>query len=152
MTAASDSTRDTLIQIVDQGSSLVVKSGGIINIETGGKLEVAGVDVTSSVATGGVAGVAAGYKIARGVHQQAAAVDTVVTGLTTVVAVVASWRDTPTLKQMFVTASIGDQAGAPAAGSILISTFKPTANNNVTPTAATDFTDNLSTNWVAIGT
>lgn len=99
-----------------------------------------------------VAGVAAGYKIARGVHQQAAASDTVVTGLATVVAVVASWRDAPTLKQMFVTASIGDQAGSPAAGSILINTYKPTASGDVTPTAATDFSDNLSINWIAIGT
>ncbi len=99
-----------------------------------------------------VAGVAAGYKIARGVHQQAAATDTIVTGLATVVAVVACWRDTPTLKQMFLTATIGDQAGSPAAGSINISTFKPTASGNVTPIAATDFTDNLSIDWIAIGT
>lgn len=99
-----------------------------------------------------VAGVAASYKLARGVHQQVAASDTVVTGLATVVAVVVSWRDTPTVKQMFLTATIGDQAGAPAAGSFLGKTFKPTATDNVTPTAATDFTENLSWNWVAIGT
>lgn len=96
-------------------------------------------------------GVAAGYKIARGVHQQAAASDTVATGLTTVVAVCVSWRDAPTVKQLFINASIGDQAGTPAAGSVLIRTYKPTAVNDVTPTAATDFTDNLSSNWVAIG-
>lgn len=93
-----------------------------------------------------------GYKIARGVHQQVAASDTVVTGLTTVVAVVVSWRDAPTLKQMFINASIGDQAGTPDAGSILIRTYKPTASGDVTPIAATDFSDDLSSNWIAVGT
>jgi hypothetical protein len=97
-------------------------------------------------------GVAAGYKVARGVHQQAAAADTVVTGLATVVSVVACFRDAPTLKQMFVHASIGNQAGAPAAGSILITVKKPTAVDDVTPTAATDFTDNISYDWIAVGT
>lgn len=99
-----------------------------------------------------VIGVGAAYKIARGVHQQAAASDTIVTGLTTVVACGASWRDTPTLKQLFLTTSIGDQSAAPVAGSILVKSFKPTAANDVTPIAASDFTDNLSSNWWAIGT
>lgn len=135
----------------EQGGARTV-IGGEIDIVSGGKLKINGVDVTAGAGGSNVAGVAAGYKVARGVHQQAAASDTVVTGLTTVVAIVASWRDTPTLKQMFVTATIGDQAGAPAAGSVLIKTFKPTANNDVTPTAATDFTDNLSVDWIAIGT
>lgn len=97
-------------------------------------------------------GVAGGYKIARGVHQQAAASDTIATGLATVVAACVSWRDAPTLKQMFLTASIGNQSGAPAAGSILINSYKPTANIDVTPTPSTDFTENLSSNWIAIGT
>jgi hypothetical protein len=132
-----------------------VGPNGVINIDTGGALQVAGVDKTAALAAAVAnpsAGLAAGYKIARGVHQQAAASDTVVSGLATVVAVVVSFRDTPTVKQMFVTASIGDQAGAPAAGSFLIKSFAPTANNNVTPTAASDFTDNINFDWIAIGT
>lgn len=96
-------------------------------------------------------GVAAGYRVARGEHTQVAASDTVVTGLTTVVAVVASPR-TRTVKQLFINASPGDQAGTPAAGSILITSQKPTAVNDVTPTAATDFSDNIVVDWVAIGT
>ncbi|MFN3656824.1 MAG: capsid cement protein [Pseudolabrys sp.] len=108
-------------------------------------------EVPSGIANA-IAGVGAGYKIARGVHQQAAASDTVVTGLANVVACGVTFRDGPTVKQLFASASIGDQAGAPAAGSILLKTFKPTAVDNVTPTAATDFTDNLSLNWWAIGT
>lgn len=97
-------------------------------------------------------GVAAGYKIARGVHTQVAASDTVVTGLATVVAVVVGFDSAPTVKQLFCAGQIGDQAGAPAAGSVLIKTFKPTAVNDVTPTAATDFTENLKLAWLAIGT
>lgn len=97
-------------------------------------------------------GVAAGYKIARGVHTQVAASDTVVTGLATVVAVIVGFGGAPTVKQLFCAGSIGDQAGTPAAGSVLITTYKPTAVNDVTPTAATDFTDNVKVAWVAIGT
>lgn len=99
-----------------------------------------------------VQGVAAGYKIARGVHTQVAASDTVVTGLATVVAVCVGFGGAPTVKQLFCAGSIGDQAGTPAAGSVLITTYKPTAVNDVTPTAATDFTDNVKVSWVAIGT
>jgi len=97
-------------------------------------------------------GVAAGYKVARGQHTQVAASDTVVTGLATVVAVIVSFDSAPTVKQLFCAGQIGNQSGAPAAGSILIKTFKPTAVNDVTPIPATDFTDNLVISWVAIGT
>jgi len=99
-----------------------------------------------------VAGVAAGYKIARGVHQIAAATDTIVTGLATVVSVVACFRDAPTVNVMFIGASIGDQAGSPAAGSFLLNSYKPTATGNVTPVAATTFSDNINVDWIAIGT
>lgn len=98
-----------------------------------------------------VSGIAAGYRIARGVHTQAAASDTVVTGLTTVVAVTAT-PQTRTLKQLFFNGSVGDQAGTPAAGSILITSQKPTAVNDVTPIAATDFTDSIVVDWIAVGT
>lgn len=99
-----------------------------------------------SLSTLGIAGVAAGYKLARGVHVQVAQSDTIVTGLATVVAVVISFRDVPTAKQQYVIASIGDQAGTPAAGSVLTKTYKSTL------AAADDFTDNLGFNWIAIGT
>jgi hypothetical protein len=49
----------------------------------------------------------------------------------------------------WVTASIGDQAGTPAAGSFLIKTWKNTAGNDPTPPAATTFTKKV--NWVAWG-
>lgn len=108
--------------------------------------------VTKAQIEGLVGGVGGSYKIARGVHTQVAASDTVVTGLATVVAVIVGFGGTPTVKQLFCAGSIGDQAGTPAAGSILITTYKPTAVNDVTPIAATDFTDNVKIAWVAIGT
>lgn len=51
MSAASDPSIATKIQHVDQGDSLVVKTGGILNVEAGGALKLAGVDVTASIAS-----------------------------------------------------------------------------------------------------
>lgn len=99
-----------------------------------------------------VQGAASGYKVARGVNIQVAATDTIVTGLASVVAVIVGFAGAPTVKQLFCAGLIGDQAGSPAAGSIQIKTFKPTAVNDVTPIAATDFTDNVKVAWVAVGT
>lgn len=130
---------------------LVVESGGVVDFLAGSALKFGGVDQRAALATAPAA-VAAGYKIARGVHRQVAAADTVVTGLATVVAVIVSFDDAPTVKQLFCSGTIGDQAGTPAAGSVLIKTWKPTAVDNVTPTAATDFTDNVDIAWIAIGT
>lgn len=95
-------------------------------------------------------GVAAGYKIARGTLTPVSASDTVVTGLATVVAAVASLKGAPSLTHMFVAADIGNQAGAPAAGSILIKSYKPTGAADVTPIAAT--TPWSAVDWIAIGT
>jgi hypothetical protein len=116
------------------------------------KLTLAGVDITASGAeiNALVAGLAGGYKIARGQHTTVAAVDTVVTGLTTVVAVLAVLESDPTSDPLFVSGAIGNQAGAPAAGSIYIKSWKPTAADNTAPTAATTFTKKV--NWIAIGT
>jgi len=96
-----------------------------------------------------VLGVADNYKIARGTITPTTASDTVVTGLTTVVAAVASLKDAPTLTHMLVAADIGDQAGTPAAGSILIKSYKPVSSADVTPTAAT--TPWGAVDWIAVG-
>jgi predicted RecA/RadA family phage recombinase len=97
-----------------------------------------------------VTGAANGYKLARGVHTTAAASDTVATGLTTVVAVCATLADDPVAGCQFVTASVGDQAGAPVAGSVLIKTWNATAAGDTTLIAAT--TTGKKVNWIAIGT
>jgi len=133
------------------------------SVELNGSLKVAGVtiipatqtvmnDVTASAAEINllVQGVAAGYKIARGTITPVSESDTVVTGLATVVAAVASLKGAPTLTCMFVAADIGNQAGAPAAGSIYIKTYKPTATTDVTPTSST--TPWSAIDWIAIGT
>ncbi len=109
---------------------------------------------TSAAATlallGGTAGVATGYKIARGVHTTVTASDTVVTGLSTVVAVVACLSSDPVDDPFMASATIGDQAGTPAAGSVLIKTWKNTGGTDPTPAAATTFSKLV--NWIAIGT
>jgi len=85
-----------------------------------------------------------------GQHTTVAASDTVVTGLATVVAVIASLDSDPTDNPFMVSASIGNQSGAPAAGSILLKTWQNTSGSDPTPTAATTFSKVV--NWVAIGT
>ncbi len=88
-------------------------------------------------------------RTARGQHTTVAASDTVVTGLTKVVAVVASLDSDPADDPMLASASIGDQAGAPASGSVLIKTWKNTGGTDPTPVAATTFAKKV--NWIAIG-
>lgn len=100
-----------------------------------------------------VAGVAAGYKLARGQATTVTASDTVVTGLATVVSVTTSLDSDPVVGASFASASIGNQAGAPAAGSILVKTWKPTtagAAGNPDVIAATTF--GKLVNWIAVGT
>ena len=134
--------------VVASGGSADVESGGEIDVESGGALKVAGVDVTASLATA-VAGVALGYKIARGVVTPTSASHTVITGLATVVVAVAVAKAV-TLTHFSTGADIGDQAGTPAAGSILVVSSKPTGTGDVTPIAST--TPWTEVHWVAIGT
>lgn len=131
------------------GAKLAIASGGVLDVESGGALQIAGLDRTSALATAPAA-VAAGYKIARGQHTTVAASDTVVTGLATVVAVIATLDSDPVDDPFMVSASIGNQSGAPAAGSILIKTWKNTGGTDPTPVAATTFSKKV--NWIAIGT
>lgn len=78
-----------------------------------------------------------------------AASDTVVTGLTRVVFAMAQLEDAPVIGCDRAGAAIGNQAGTPAAGSILVKTFKPTASGDSTPIAATTFGKRV--NWIAAG-
>ena len=100
-----------------------------------------------------VGGIAGAYRVARGQLSTASALDTVVTGLTTVVSAVAVLESDPVDTCSVATCAIGDQAGAPAAGSIYVKTWKPTvggAAGNPTLIAATAFTKLV--NWIAVGT
>lgn len=96
-----------------------------------------------------LAGVGAGYKVARGVASITGSGD-VVTGLATVVAVVATPADDPDgVALAMVSATIGNQSGAPAAGSVTLKAWKVTATGNATLIAATAA---KNINWIAIGT
>jgi hypothetical protein len=88
-------------------------------------------------------------RIASGQHVTVAASDTVPTGLTKVVAAFAVLDDNPVAGAQNALASIGNQAGTPAAGSILIKTWKATAAGDTAQIAATTFSKKV--NWVAIG-
>ncbi len=93
---------------------------------------------------------AGGKLIIAGQQTTVAASDTVVTGLTTVTACLAVLDSDPTDDPETATCSIGDQAGAPAAGSILIKTWKNTGGTDPTLQAAGTFSKKV--NWIAFGT
>jgi hypothetical protein len=70
-------------------------------------------------------------------HTTATATDTIVcTGLGMVLGVVASYDTDPADANTYVSATIGDQAGSPAAGSVIVKTWK-TDGSDPTPVAAT---------------
>lgn len=143
-------------QVFGSGSKLIIAQGGELDVESGGALKLAGQQVTASAAvlnaltSNGVDGIGSGYKLARGVHETASASDTIDTGLATVVAAVAVLEGAPSLDTLLVQAVVGNQAGSPAAGRILIKSWKVTAANDVTPIAATTF--GVKVSWIAIGT
>lgn len=89
-----------------------------------------------------------GLRVARGQHTTVDEDDTVVTGLNQVVSVVAQLDSDPVDGAMHVTSTIGDQAGAPDAGSIQIKTWKST-DGDATLAAASTFS--MKVNWIAVG-
>lgn len=89
-----------------------------------------------------------GLKMAAGTHTTVTATDTVITGLDLVTSVVATFQTDPADANTYVSATIGDQAGAPAAGSIIIKTWKQ-SGSDPTPIAADAFSKVV--NWIAIG-
>jgi len=126
------------------------KLGGVAVTSSAAELNILdGVTKTAAQINLLVAGVAGGYKVARGQHTTVAASDAVVTGLATVVAAIAVLDSDPSDDPFLVSCSIGDQAGAPAAGSILVKTWKHDGTDP-TPVAASTFSKKV--NWIAIGT
>lgn len=87
-------------------------------------------------------------KFVTGQNTTVAASDTVVTGLTKLLGVVASYDTDPADANTYVSASIGDQAGTPAAGSFLLKTWKQ-SGSDPTPIAADAFSKKV--NWIAYG-
>lgn len=70
------------------------------------------------------------------------------TGLATVTSALATLQDDASLNGTIVTATVGNQAGAPAAGSIRLKVWKPTGAGDCTPIAAVLA---KSVNWAATG-
>jgi len=126
-----------------------IDQSGALHLNGAALFDASEVDQSATLGGGQttVAGVGSNYKIARGQLTNATASDTVVTGLTTVVAAVASLEAGPVVGSEVATARVGDQAGTPAAGSIFVETWKTLGG---TPAAATTFS--LAVNWIAIGT
>ena len=122
------------------GKAVAAKDGE----QTIGTAEVSGVagDIGSVLLAPG------GIKIKRGVAAVTGTL-TVVTGLAAVIAVVATPQDDlDGVALAGVSATIGDQNGAPAAGSVILKAWKVTATGNATMIAATA---PKNINWIAIG-
>lgn len=128
---AVDKTYNTLNYQRQGGAQWDV--GGVLDILAGGSLKFGGVAMN----------------IRAGQATTVTAVDTIATGLTTVVAVVACLESDPTDNPEWVTAQIGDQAGSPVAGSVILKTWQNTTGTDPTPVAATTFGKKV--NWIAIG-
>ena len=132
----------------DGGDTFVVASGGEINVESGGALKIAGNDRTAAV-NAAIAGAAAGYKVARGVAADVTGTAEITSGLATVVSAIACIAgDLEVGEAMWVTVSIPTQTAGDA-GKFTVKTWKPTANDNATPTAGTG---DHPVAWVAVGT
>lgn len=147
MSAQSD-TQNVKVGIEQGGDRAFVKSGGALDIESGGALKIGGTDLTSQLANA-LAGTSAGKKFVAGQLTTVTAADTVVTGLATVIACGATMDDNPGDDPMLVSATLGDQAGSPAAGSIIVKTWKNTGGTDPTPQAASTFSKKV--NWWAYG-
>jgi predicted RecA/RadA family phage recombinase len=89
-----------------------------------------------------------GLTVVAGQLTTVSATDIVVTGLSQVLAVVAGYETDPADPNSYVSAQIGDQAGSPAAGSIVVKTWK-TTGSDPTPVAADAFGKKV--NWIAVG-
>ena len=142
---ANDPTYAPLTYRDNGGDRINVKSGGTLDIQTGGILSFNGVDTTTQV-TKSVAGLAAGTRIAFGVAMTVTATDTIATGLTTVSQVQVTLVNSPVLGMSMAAAT----TTGIAAGSFLLSSFMPTSNSNPTPIPATTFSKGVA--WFAVGT
>ena len=132
----------------DGGDRQVIAAGGVLAVESGGVIQIAGVDKTSQLNLA-VAGVAAGYKVARGVEASVTGTVVITSGLATVISAVAVLADNPVVGEaMWSTVSIPAQTGGDA-GKFTAKLWKPTGVADATPVAGTG-TKKVA--WVAIGT
>jgi len=153
--AAADTLADVVAAGYFNGIRRLLRVGDRILVVGRNILDIAFVAVLTVPLTGDIttrilSSDRAGFRTARGIHVSLTASDTVVTGLATVATVVASLGSDPVAGCQFVSATIGDQAGAPDAGSIIIRGWRATATADTALIAANAFTRNI--NWIAVGT
>lgn len=138
-TFAACKVADYFDAIADQasvGSIIMVVNSGILH------------HLRVSANAAGVVTVADTRITASGQFTTVSASDNIDTGLGAALGGVVITEDSdPIDDPEWATASIGDQAGAPAAGHFLLKTWKNTAGNDPTPLAATTFGKKV--NWFA---
>lgn len=134
---------NTLVAFEQGGAKITMKSGSEVDFESGSAIKIAGTDKTSALAAV-VAGLAAGYKLARGsVAATASAV--VATGLTTITGfAVTPLADTATKANTCALAT-----GSASGGNLTLKRWKATNASTTTLIAATT-AGTLS--WIAVGT
>jgi hypothetical protein len=122
---------DATIEVGGSPSKVRIKDGGVSSAKLATALQAL------------VLGAASGYKLARGETSVTGSAD-VDTGLSTVVAVVASLGEDAAL-----TGALASAALSGTAGHITLKVWKPTAVDDCTPIAATIA---KKVDWIAIGT
>lgn len=123
----------------------IEQGGDVLNIASGGQLQIAGTDVTTALATAPAA-VAAGYKIARGETALDGSNPTpVATGLTTVVSFVPTIKSATALGTALTQLSADISTG----GTVNVYAWKVTSAGDSTLIASTS---TASFYWIAVGT
>jgi hypothetical protein len=138
-------TCDVFNCMLPGGAEWDIGPGGVLNILTGGKLELNGVDVTGATSTGAVAGVASGYKLARGETALGGSNPTAVTtGLTSILACAATIKlaSAPGVGTSLVTYGS-------SGGTMNVYGWKVTSSSVTTLVASTG-TETVG--WVCVGT
>lgn len=135
---------------VTAGATVYGAASGKVSATAG--TVVIGTAVNAAGADGDIIEVLRDPQSVRVVAGQATTVtasDTIATGLSMLISVVATEDSDPIDDPEWVSASIGDQAGSPAAGSFLLKTWKNTSGTDPTPVAASTFGKKV--NWLAYG-
>jgi len=128
------------------GDVIEIASGGYINVLSGGAIKLAGTSI--SLVAAPVAGIAAGYKVARGTATLDGSNPTpVATGLTTIVAAVVTQKSAVTPGDD-PSAFTVDYTGSD--GTLNIYAWKNTGGTDPTLVASTN--NAATVDWVAIGT
>lgn len=145
-----DKLSDGVWGLYSDATLLAEIKGTTINIGAGATLKAGGASLglTGTALANVVGSPSNGKRFVAGQITTSTATDTVVTGLTTVEACGGTYDTDPADDNLLVSVTKGDQAGAPAAGSIVVKSWK-TDGSDPTPTAATSLSKLVS--WWAWG-